>query len=79
MTLAALTILGAALWLAHSWWWPWRPCRGCHGTKKGAGSTKKTWNRCGWCSGSGEALRGGAWLLTQATRRPPRTPRRRRR
>ena len=79
MPAALLLTAIATLWLAHSFWNPYRACRGCGGTKRGPGSGKRSWNHCPFCGGSGEAIRAGAWLISRVTRRPPRNPRRRRR
>lgn len=79
MTAVTFLAVITALWLAHSWWFPRRPCRACHGTRHGTGSTRRSWNHCHWCGNSGEQIRVGARLVAAATRRPPRhTPTRRR-
>jgi hypothetical protein len=61
----------AVLWACRLAAYPWGPCRSCQGRKgHGTGSTRRAWNRCGRCGGTGERPRPGARAIRRAIGRP---------
>jgi len=66
ITLVALAILAALLWLAGyaiaCWIWPFKACRRCEGNGKLRSPSGKAWRRCKRCGGSGGRLRAGRWI-----------------
>jgi hypothetical protein len=70
---AALVIVALGAWCIWGWFWPFKRCFRCRGTsKRGVGSTRYGYSRCGKCDGSGEQIRWTAQLLSKATGRPVR-------
>ncbi len=70
-----IAMAAAALWLLHSWWFPYTRCRRClkhSAAGRGLGSTWRAYNRCGACGGKGETVRTGARIVSKATSRPVR-------
>ena len=65
MTAALAVVILLAAVLAHSAAWPWTACGRCAGSSKGAGSTRRAWNYCRKCGGTGRRLR----FLARLTRR----------
>ena len=66
ITLVALAILAALLWLAGyaiaCWIWPFKACRRCEGNGKLRSPSGKAWRRCKRCGGSGGRLSAGRWI-----------------
>jgi len=56
--LGALT-LAAVGYAVSCWWWPFAPCRRCHGHGRFARADSKVWRVCRRCKGSGSRLRTG--------------------
>lgn len=63
LVVAALAGILFVLYMLHCRIYPYAPCKSCAKTGTSAGSTKRFWNRCRTCGGSGERLRFGARLL----------------
>jgi len=60
ITVILLIIAAAAGYAVSLYFWPWRNCPRCHGTRVNPGSTRRRHGRCTRCSGTGRTRRIGA-------------------
>lgn len=66
LALAGLALAGA--YAAVCRFWPYVPCRRCHGAGKLRSPSGRAWRVCPRCNRSGERLRIGRRLFNSASR-----------
>jgi len=59
VTLTAIVLSAAAIYLLACWAWPFAACRACHGDKRRRSPTGRSWRTCKRCKGTGQRLRVG--------------------
>ncbi len=60
ITVILLVLAAAAGYAVFLYFWPWRNCPRCHGTRVNRGSTRRRIGICKRCSGTGRTRRIGA-------------------
>ena len=69
MTAFVVLLVLAGLYLYSSWRWPFTVCTRCKGKPKDRSPSKKHWDDCKRCGGSGKRVRFGAQLLGRSNSR----------
>ena len=73
VALAGLILFVVVAWCAWAWFFPFKRCFRCRKRgKRGPGSTRFGYSRCGKCGGGGEQIRWTAQLISKATGAPVR-------